>query len=109
MISRRNTPPHVRVEYLTNTLAAAWDRYQERPSDRARRTMSLVATERMRAQLPPPGPDLVELEVAAMFPDPPIRAAEEMPATRRAIELRTALASALLEDNPDPIGPGGWE
>jgi hypothetical protein len=54
--TRRNTPPAVRVEYLTDTLAAAWDRYQERPSDRARRTMSLVATERMRAQLPPPGP-----------------------------------------------------
>jgi hypothetical protein len=87
-VSRRNTPPAVRVEYLTDTLAVAWEHYLACPSDRARRTMSLVATERMKAQLMP---------------------AEEMPATRRAIELRTALAAALLEDNPDPIGQGGWE
>jgi hypothetical protein len=106
---RRNTPPAVRVEYLTDTLVVAWKHYLDCPTDRARRTMSLVATERMKAQLamvPPAGPDPVELEVAAMFPDPPVPSTRDvagLPATWRAIELRTALAAAMLED-----GPGGW-
>jgi hypothetical protein len=95
----------MRVEYLTDTLVVAWKHYLDCPTDRARRTMSLVATERMKASLPPAGPDPVEIEVAAMFPDPPVSAQEvaALPATRRAVELRTALAAAMLED-----GPGGW-
>jgi hypothetical protein len=69
---RRNTPTHVRLEILTDTLADAWSRYRECPTEHARRTVSSIAQARMRVQLPPAGPppqDPVELEVAAMFPE----------------------------------------